>query len=350
MVVVGKSTTGTSGAGQATTEGAGPAVTALIAAGTIPAYYVSVTGANGAGISQQVVPSTPADVVVRSTVTGATLGRVTPPKNGTFLAVTSAADDRTFVLDEQPWSSSNNSAFVATHNFYLLRLGRNGQPGNLVDLHITIPNGDEVDGVALSPHGDKLAIAYIPNTTSATFTTTISMYTLATGAVRSWSGPGAVGGARLQPDTAETISWTNDEQALAYNWVQDGGKASCAPADGVQGPVCMMLLNIGLPGSNLVDNSRDLYSYLPDPYPFLPLSPAEITSSSSSGSVSASLPPPGSTGSSGSASATALAPDGTGSQAPRRHRYQHLATVQQLAPGRHPCHRRTAPLPPARTS
>ena len=64
--------------------------------GRVPPYYLWISPGNPG--------NTPSDVTVRLTTTGAILGTIKPAaSNGTIVAVTGAADDRTFVLDEQPF-------------------------------------------------------------------------------------------------------------------------------------------------------------------------------------------------------------------------------------------------------
>ena len=48
--------------------------------------------------------------MVRATATGSALETVTPAADRTVVAVTAAADDRTFILDEQPSVSPNSNA------------------------------------------------------------------------------------------------------------------------------------------------------------------------------------------------------------------------------------------------
>ena len=75
---------------------AGPSVASYVASGLVPAYYVSLESHGHPGTN-------PSYAVVRSTVTGAALGTIAAAGGGTIVAATAAADDKTFVLDEQPW-------------------------------------------------------------------------------------------------------------------------------------------------------------------------------------------------------------------------------------------------------
>lgn len=134
----------------------------------LPRYYVALTftgprGCCGAGLA---APQT--DAVVRATATGRALAAVVPPlPYGTFVGVSTAADDRTFVLAAQelsPYPPVNQGKLpVPATRFFLLRFdpGR-GDPGataTLTPLPIpVVPAGTEVSDFALSPDGSRLAL------------------------------------------------------------------------------------------------------------------------------------------------------------------------------------------------
>jgi len=198
----------------------------------VPPYYVAI---NAHGNPNFV----PTYAVVRATMTGALLATIMPSiRGGMIAAVTAAADDRTFVLDEQKRVSAADQS-TQTRLFYLLRLDSSGRPASVTRLPMTA--GPMVTGVALSPDGSRLAIAVEPdNDPKHLSLTEIRMYTLATGAVRTWHADGTIGSGE---DDAGSISWTADGRTLAFDWYPDG-------------PAGVRLLDVTLGGSSLLGNSR----------------------------------------------------------------------------------------------
>ena len=153
--------------------------------GRVPPYYVWLGSQGNPSFTQSYA-------LVRLTATGAVLGTVTASApGGTVVAVIGAADDRTFVLDEQPFASVTSPGagqYFEPRTFYLLRLDADGRPAGVTRLAITEPAGSGANGVALSPDGTKLAIALQPdNVKSEPDLTELQLYSVATGALlRTW--------------------------------------------------------------------------------------------------------------------------------------------------------------------
>jgi serine/threonine protein kinase len=210
-------------------------------AGRVPPYYVWITpGSPG---------NTPSEAVVRQTVTGAVLGTIKAAAgNGTVVAVTGAADDRTFVLDEQVWAPpTGGQQEYEPHSFYVLRLDADGRPAGVTRLPIKYGAGWGVTGLALSPDGTKLAVAIQPYSQNGYIRTELKLYSVATGAVlRTWDANGIIG---PNPDDPEALSWTSDGKTLAFLWA---GKGTSALGE--------WLLNLGLGGNNLIGDSRQAVS------------------------------------------------------------------------------------------
>lgn len=200
-------------------NGAPPPTPSTVSTGTaatigrdgVPPYYVA--------LDSHANPVThPVYAVIRATTTGAVLGTIQPSvPDGTIRAVTAAADDRTFVLDE---SKAGNDNMVGTRWFYLLRLSAAGKPVSLTRLPFTA--GRLVTGVALSPDGNKLAVAVQPqDNPKYPNLTQLRVYTLATGAVRTWIAlDGVIGSGE---DDAMSVSWTADGAELAFDWGPGSG-------------------------------------------------------------------------------------------------------------------------------
>jgi hypothetical protein len=183
--------------------------------------------------------------------------------------------------------------------FYLVRLGASGLPGRPARLPMTLPSGELMTGFALSPDGSKLAIAVEPdNVSNDPNLQQVRVYTLATGAVQTWSADGTIG---VGPDDARSLSWASDERTLAFFWAAAGAGAHTS----------MRLLDIGTGGGNLLADSRQAISVVNQPLPSLaPTTVSSPTASAyesapASASGLASSPEP--TAASASASAAAAA-------------------------------------------
>jgi hypothetical protein len=195
----------------------------------VPAYYVAIEG--------------PSLAVVRATATGATLARITT--RTPFVGVTGAADDRTFVLDAQRQAGGP----AAQSKFYLLRLSTSGAEASFTPLALpALPGGTVVTGLALSPDGSKLAVEVDSGTNRQPGLLEIGVYTLVTGAFRTWSAHGS--GNPVDPfgftgsgvDGSQTISWA-DSGTLAFDWRN-------------QSYIGVRLLDTTASGDNLIADSR----------------------------------------------------------------------------------------------
>jgi hypothetical protein len=170
--------------------------------------------------------------VVVNMRTGKTIGRVRLP--GKYLAAwwaAAAADDRTFVL--------NVSTSADADGFYLLHLGRDGEPHKPTLLRVTLPSYAQIYGMALTADGTKLAIAW-QNPPVGQERSRIEVFSLATGATRTWSS--TAGGAL-------DVSWDGDRM-LAFDWQDANG----------QGHGGVRLLDTSAPGTNVLA-SRLLIPY-----------------------------------------------------------------------------------------
>jgi hypothetical protein len=189
-------------------------VAPYVTSGQVPPYFVAVAATGAANQS-------PAIVEVHATADGRTLATVRPSvPGGTITAVTAAADDRTFVLAEQPLAEHSIQQYQ-TRSFYLLRLGPAGRVSSLTKLPMPVLANTALRGLALSPDGRRLAVAVQP--AGGAVVPSITVYTLSSGASRTWSAP-RTGNASigLVPDDARTLSWTADGRTLAFDWITDG--------------------------------------------------------------------------------------------------------------------------------
>jgi hypothetical protein len=188
-------------------------IASYVAAGLVPRYHVdfSTSGTSAA---------------VRATATGKTLATIAPPTAGDQIAgVSAAADDRTFILDERPRGEFSSGGALT---FYKFRLDSAGRPGPLSPLLVSMPENETVAGFALSPDADKLAVAWAPDPDHSEVG--IQVFTLATGAVRTWT---ATYGAGFNLSIGGFLSWTQDERTLAFSW--DGARTRLLNPDAPDG-------------------------------------------------------------------------------------------------------------------
>jgi WD40-like Beta Propeller Repeat len=198
-------------------------ISSLVASGQVPRYYVAI---NAGG-----------DAVVRATATGRTLATIRPSAPASMIvAVTAAANDRTFVLDEQQYAVPETSArqAIQTRNFYSFRLNSAGQPG-APNLILTLPAGQKVTGIALSPDGSMFALAVDRSQDNLG----INVYGVTShDTFRSWTATaGTIG---YGTDDAKSLSWTKDGSTLAFAWDGNG----------------VRLLNVKASSDNLLTASR----------------------------------------------------------------------------------------------
>jgi hypothetical protein len=218
----------------------GPALSSYVSSGAVPRYYVSIESLGNPNFS-------PSYAVVRSTVTGASMGTVAASADRTVVAVTAAANDRTFILDEQPSvsASPNANQSFEPRSFTKLSLGPDGHVLSLAQVPLSVAAGQLMTGFALSPDGTKLAIAVQPdNNKREPDLTELKVVTLATGATMTWTANGTMG---FGPDDARSLSWTDNERTLAFDWAASG--------PGVHTGV--WLLNLDTGGGSLLADSRE---------------------------------------------------------------------------------------------
>ena len=244
MVTVGRTVTDrTGGPAPSSRPGpvrSGPPPSSYVAAGRVPRYYVSIESHGNPNFNSSYA-------VVRATATGAALEVVAPPTGQTVVAATAAADDRTFMLDTQPFAGANSNANqnFEPRTFRELRLSPGGSILSLSTLSVSVPGGQLMTGFALSPDGSKLAIAVQPDSNKRKpDLTEVKVITLATGATRTWTANGTIG---FGPDDARSLSWAADERTLAFDWEGSG--------PGIHTGVWLLDLSAG--GGSLLADSRE---------------------------------------------------------------------------------------------
>jgi hypothetical protein len=177
------------------------------AVASVPKYYVALH-------LDGTKPTAPQGLLVGDTFTGARLATRPAPRGSTFLAVTGAADDRTFVLDavRLPLGDGPRSPM-----WYLLRVTPGASsPVRLTRLPIPALPAWPVTALALSPSGRELAVTLIRQAT-----TMLRIYSVATGKLlRAWSTSdrSAMGTAvPLFSPSNNALSWVDGDHALAFS-------------------------------------------------------------------------------------------------------------------------------------
>jgi hypothetical protein len=208
-----------------------PLPSSAMPASAAPDYYVA--------LSHPPDEASPNQVIVGNAATGHVLSRVSPPAGTTFAGVAGAADDRTFVLETQPFPQPlparptaagygympTAAAATLPRTWYLLRVSPSASPAaQLMRIPVPVtPAGQEVTALALSPDGSKLALAILPHPFTKGFLGVggalqlLRVYSVATGAVlRTWSSTkGSIDSYDFTPDSGTTMSWLPDGNHLA---------------------------------------------------------------------------------------------------------------------------------------
>jgi hypothetical protein len=209
-----------------------PLSSSAMPAGAVPDYYVA--------LSHPPDTATPNQAIVGNAVTGQVLSRISPPAGTTFAGVAGAANDRTFVLETQPFPQplpastevtvrgdgyiASAAAIALPRTWYLLRVNPSAGAAQLVRIPVpTTPAGQEVTALALSPDGSKLALAILPQPFAKGYMGVggtlqlLRVYSVASGAVlRNWSTTtGSIDSYDFTPDSGTTMSWLPDGNQLA---------------------------------------------------------------------------------------------------------------------------------------
>jgi hypothetical protein len=246
----------------ASRPGAAAPATAPADPEALPRYFVAISGLETmgplppAGQSGPAKDPLPDSVVVGDTLTGKLLTTVKPPAGSTFVGVTGAADDRTFVLDS---AAIVPGLMFATQQrtWYLLRVKPRASATTLTRLNFPVPAAADINGIALSPDGTKLAVLYqVAAGKAADFPYsgpfTLGIYSVATGAaLRTWTGTDPSHGSYAYgsnglPDPSVNLTWTSDGQRLAFAYRNS------------KGPDASLLLrevNLAAPGGGLFTDS-----------------------------------------------------------------------------------------------
>jgi len=229
---------------------------------TAPATTVSPSG-TGLTLHTALLAAVLQHAVIRATATGAIVGTIWPPRTlETFVQATGAADDRTFVLTAENIVSSSGVGACGRTALILARFNPVNGKARVTPLRLPdFPATSQVDSIALSPDGTKLAVSLGPGQRCAsdgadaltrpgsaknheTSREEIRVYSLNSGAVKTWeSAPQSKSAGQVGP--------------TAMSFARNGMLAFNQPAidDNAIGSG-LWLLNTNAPGGSLLAHSR----------------------------------------------------------------------------------------------
>ena len=229
-----------------------PPTPPVTVSGAVPRYYADPMPAGKNPWS---------DLVIGDLFTGARLATIAPPAGDTFVSVTGAADDRTFVADTKAISRTYSPSTAAL-TWYLVRITPGAAPGyQLSRLPLPDMRSWAIQGIALSASGDELAMG-LAAAQPGLPARVLQIYSMPAGTLlRSWSttdtaafagpfvsGPGV--------PAATSMYWVDGDRALAF-------PAEHLPASGTQGkagPLTERLLDVTASGGDLIADSRVIWT------------------------------------------------------------------------------------------
>ena len=198
----------------------------------VPRYYVVLTGTGPKH-------GWPRQAEVRATRTGRTVATLAAPRpDDAFVMAAAASGVGRYVLAAEPMTlqyekvtrpdgrtvpGTTVSIMSPTGpvSFYQLRISSSGQVSALSPLPVpALPAGAVLDGLALTPDGRQLAVA--TRAGGPRPGPEIQVDTLATGAQRVWTWPGAQPVEESQGGTGSALSWAADDRTLAFAQLIDG--------------------------------------------------------------------------------------------------------------------------------
>jgi len=215
---------------------------------SVPRYYVVLTDTGPQH-------GWPRQAEVRATRTGRTVATLAAPRpDDAFVMAAAASGVGRYVLAAEPMTLQHEKVvrpggrpvpgttvgFLAPTGpvrFYQLRISSSGQVSALSLLPVpALPAGAVLDGLALTPDGRQLAVA--TRAGGPRPGPEIRVDTLATGAQRVWTWPGAQPVEESQGGTGSALSWAADDRTLAF-------------AQLIGGRYRVRLLDTTAPGSSL---------------------------------------------------------------------------------------------------
>jgi hypothetical protein len=246
-------------------------------AGTIPLYYVAISGEGSNNFLH------PLGITVRSTMTGAALATVKlPTPHDTVSLVARGDGDDTFIVGLQPWRSpaehSNNVGDPASSSVTLMLLHFHPSTKSVSFSPLPSPTLSDANlqSLALSPDGSQLALAVQSSPTVLD----LDVYSLTGGGVRTWSLRGAAAaqwsvdipnadqgdGGGANPNA---MSWLPDGRTLAFDLSEFDGTTEVAET--------VRELDVDGPSGGLLADSGEVFALDPRTAPFECLDALELS-------------------------------------------------------------------------
>jgi len=193
-----------------------PAVPLGSGAAALPPDYAALVTQGKDGVA-----SFRSRMVIRGTATGRTLAAVDPPAPAnSFCDLSGTPDGRTFVAEGCIVTEHNDhgdqTIVTRPAGFYRFTVDDQGKVGRLSPLPVPVPGRYDLDGLAVSPDGTKLAVASADHSHDFGRNPAIRLYSLGTGQLLrswTWAGPADIGG---RGAGAGPLSWTADGTTIAF--------------------------------------------------------------------------------------------------------------------------------------
>jgi hypothetical protein len=216
---------------------------------SLPAYYMTFGPTRSSPVGK--VYFMTRDLLIKSTLTARTLALISPPgRYVSFVSISGAADDRTFVLSVVEGAPAAPYGGVSSSWLEVARFDPADRKVTLTRLDIPIAHTTghltSIADVLMSPDGREIAVA----SNTAGFVQ-VKIYSLATGAVRTWDDTAppvsypltGLGGGNL-------LTWASNG-LLAFGWSYATSKGPMPVL-----PQGMRLLNTNLSGGSLIADSK----------------------------------------------------------------------------------------------
>jgi hypothetical protein len=234
----------------------------------VPKYYAALDDPTGTAFNGETATQ-PVAVLVGRTDGGRPLATLTPPSGQSFVGVTAEASDTAFIVAAEPFPVKVGMNSLPAVAWYVVRIAPGRADGvTLAKLPIPgEPAGSQVDGVAVSPDGSRLAVMDQPDVWSGNpkqGRLTLSIYSVATGrAVRTWTQqtngfPAGYGWYQGRYDNS-SMTWLSDGRTLAYADGINNGEDGF-PAGATFGGVKLRTIDTDRPSGDLLADSTVVYS------------------------------------------------------------------------------------------
>jgi len=209
---------------------------------SVPRYYMAIASFNEQAYAKS-GDFSDGYAVVKDRFTGRTVATVQPPRPYLgFLAVTGAADDRTFVLTA---TRTTMGSETLPYTFFYARFNPADDAVTLTPLALPgLPVVDDFLAAALSPDGTKLGVASV-NPEFPTSPAQIKVYSLPSGAAKTWSASTDWGFPGPEDDQ---LSWSRSG-SLDFSW----------PGSTPGSTAGTYLLNTNSAGGSLLADSREVF-------------------------------------------------------------------------------------------